>query len=313
MKGWLGNTDFDWYRFLHARGELDEVNFWQPSGRAPFKSLPAGTPFFFKLKKPHYAICGYGVFTRFESLPLWLAWECFAEANGAANFEEFRIRVQGHRERRRGELKPTDIVGCNLVSQPVFFDENDWVAMPADWAKNMVTGKSYDLGTGEGLRVLEECRARTPTIAARSGVERRQLVLETAEAYGRGVLVRPRLGQGGFRLEVASAYENACAVTTEHSLPALEAAHIRRYSEERRHEVQNGLLLRSDIHRLFDRGYVTVTPDYTFQVGDRLRHDFKNGKSYYGLAGRKITLPKNPTAWPDRERLEWHGQRVFVG
>lgn len=49
------------------------------------------------------------------------------------------------------------------------------------------------------------------------------------------------------------------------------------------HRVNNGLLLRRDLHRLYDRGYVTVTPDYVFLVGESLREEFKNGRSYYGL------------------------------
>jgi hypothetical protein len=51
MKLWAGVTDNDWYSFLSARG-LDEVNFWRPSPGPYFTSLPAGTPFLFKLKAP---------------------------------------------------------------------------------------------------------------------------------------------------------------------------------------------------------------------------------------------------------------------
>ena len=90
-----------------------------------------------------------------------------------------------------------------------------------------------------------------------------------AQRHGKPILVRPRLGQGTFRVVVTDAYTRACAVTGEHSLPALEAAHIRPYSHGGVHEVSNGLLLRSDIHRLFDRGYVTVTKDLRFEVRQR--------------------------------------------
>ena len=48
MKYWAGVTDNNWYSFLAARG-LDEVNFWRPSPGPYFTSLPAGTPFLFKL------------------------------------------------------------------------------------------------------------------------------------------------------------------------------------------------------------------------------------------------------------------------
>jgi putative restriction endonuclease len=57
------------------------------------------------------------------------------------------------------------------------------------------------------------------------------------------------LGQGSFRFADEQAYQQ-CAVTKEHSIPALEAAHIKPYSLRGFHEVNNGLLLRADIHKL---------------------------------------------------------------
>jgi putative restriction endonuclease len=77
--------------------------------------------------------------------------------------------------------------------------------------------------------------------------------------------------------------------------------------------VDNGLLLRSDLHRLYDRGYVTVTPDYVFRVSDRLRDEFQNGRSYYGLDGAKIAVPERELWRPKREFLEWHTDKVFRG
>ena len=42
MRGFVGNTDFDWYSFLKERQPLDEVNFWQPSGSRSFRVLQPG-------------------------------------------------------------------------------------------------------------------------------------------------------------------------------------------------------------------------------------------------------------------------------
>lgn len=48
---WVRVTDPDWFSFL-SRADVDEVNFWQPSARAPFARLEPGAPFLFKLKRP---------------------------------------------------------------------------------------------------------------------------------------------------------------------------------------------------------------------------------------------------------------------
>ena len=105
-----------------------------------------------------------------------------------------------------------------------------------------------------------------------------------------------------------------CAVTREHSLPALEAAHIVPYAENGVHEIPNSLLLSANLHKLFDRGYVTVAPDYTFRVSPRLGRDFHNGRIYYALEGREIARQADPDLWPSRERLEWHsGVRFWAG
>ena len=125
------------------------------------------------------------------------------------------------------------------------------------------------------------------------------------------ILVEPRLGQGTFRIAVTRAYDGACAITGEHSLPALEAAHVQPWAVGGPHSVRNGLLLRADVHRLYDTGYVTVTPDYRFKVSPRLIDDFHNGREYERCQGRLITLPRRPEEQPDGELLEWHAAEVF--
>jgi putative restriction endonuclease len=136
---------------------------------------------------------------------------------------------------------------------------------------------------------------------------------EMRPRYGDAVLVRPRLGQGTFRIAVLDAYGSACAVTDEHSLPVLEAAHIRPFALEGPRDVTNGVLLRSDLHRLFDKGYVGVDSDYRFVVSARLREDFSNGRSYYPHHGQLIKLPSGRFDQPDRAQLNWHLEHVFRG
>jgi len=101
-------------------------------------------------------------------------------------------------------------------------------------------------------------------------------------------------------------------VTGEHSLPALEAAHIKLYGDSGPHAVSNGLLLRSDLHRLFDRGYITVTTDFRIKVSPRLKEEYKNGRSYYPFDGHLLDhLPPVPADHPSRDYLIWHNENVF--
>ena len=131
--------------------------------------------------------------------------------------------------------------------------------------------------------------------------------------YGAPVTIRPRLGQGAFRVEVTDAYLRRCAITGEKTLPALEAGHIRPYAKSGPHEIRNGLLLRSDLHNLFDLGYLTVTLDYKVKVSRRIREEFENGRDYYALDGQRLAvLPSDETARPAREFLEWH-HGIFNG
>lgn len=315
-KGYFGLTDPQWYSFLRDRSRVDEVNFWQPHGGRTFRALRRGEIFFFKLRAPHKAIAGFGFFERYESLPAWLAWDCFGEMNGAPDFDTMvdrisRLRGDGSTSARAGDFS----IGCIMLSAPVFFSENSWVEPPADWARTGIQqGKSYGLEGGEGRRVLEECLARAGQGSQYWNVEQPSLIsMEGAERYGRAVEVRPRLGQGLFRLAVRDAYEGACAVTHEHSAPVLEAAHIKPYRLGGEHRVDNGLFLRRDVHRLYDRGYVTVTPDFAFRVGERLRDEFQNGRSYYVLNGAAITVPRAPHLQPARDLLDWHAREVFKG
>jgi putative restriction endonuclease len=102
-------------------------------------------------------------------------------------------------------------------------------------------------------------------------------------------------------------------VTGEKALPVLEAAHIKPVAAGGVHRVDNGLLLRSDVHTLFDRGYVTVTADRRFLVSGRLRTDYDNGEHYYQLHGSRVWLPESEEERPGRELLEWHAETQFLG
>lgn len=313
--GYVGLTDPNWYSFLQSHPKVNEVNFWQPHGKRAFRAIKPGDLFFFKLRAPQKTIAGFGFFQRYESLPAWLAWDCFKEMNGAATYEEMIDRICSLRgDDTKKRLSGDFHIGCIMISAPVFFEPGNHIVPPRDWAKTGIQqGKRYNLETGEGLRLKEECFERARTGQYYWNVTEETLVAEDAARYGTPQLVTPRLGQGLFSIEVRNAYEGACAITHEHSSPVLEAAHIVPYSQGGEHRVDNGILLRRDLHRLFDLGYVTVTPDYRFRVGGRLREEFHNGRCYYELNNQAIALPEQVDQRPRKEFLDWHEDAVFKG
>jgi putative restriction endonuclease len=311
MRGTVAVTHQDWYEFLRRR-PAPEVNFWSPSDRRPIRA-PEFSPFFFKLKAPHRAIAGFGYYARWSSLPPWLAWECFGEANGCMSVADLERGIAGMR-RQIGYVAsaPVAHIGCTLLLQPTFFPRDAWIPQPADWHDRTVTSQQYDLTVDEGRRIWEQCLERMD-LGIRPPATLPQVAGPTAPRFGDPRLVQPRLGQGTFRVSVTDAYQRACAVTDEHSLPALDAAHIRSYADDGPHDPRNGILLRADLHRLFDKGYLTVTPARHLEVSARLRADFSNGRSYYPLHGQALRLPNNPAEQPAAEFLAWHNERVYLG
>lgn len=312
MTGYIANTDQKWFEFLRSLPPQEEVNFWNPSDHYMFRGQ-VGSPFLFRLKAPVNMIGGFGIVAWADRMPEWLAWECFGQGNGASTLDAMRAQIGRLREKSDIQKRDTlDQIGCIILSRPVFFPQDLWIPQPTDWQKANLRYAKYDLTVGEGRRVWEACVQRAQAVPLPDVAPPLPLWAD-GPRFGAPTLVAPRLGQGVFRLAVTRAYDSSCAVTHEHSLPALEAAHIKPYGAGGDHSVQNGLLLRSDLHRLFDRGYVTVTPDYHVEVSPRLREHFSNGRSYYPLHGQQIVLPGKVANRPDPQLLQWHNEHSFQG
>lgn len=297
-------TDGDWFEMLRNQPDLGEVNFWAPSA-SNFRALKPGELFLFKLHAPINMIVGGGIFAYANTLPCSLAWEAFGLANGAMSAQEMRARIARYRRADLHDRSDFEI-GCRILTQPFFFDEHDWISVPPSWSPNIVSFKTYTTDEAEGLALWEHVNDRFHQ-------EQIPGMAEPARRYGEPQLIRPRLGQGAFRVLVTDIYGRRCAVTRERTLPALEAAHIRPYADGGAHEADNGLLLRRDIHSLFDAGYVTVTPDLRFEVSRRIREEFENGRHYYALHGHAIEPPSDIGQRPDSTALTWHNEYRFRG
>lgn len=319
MKAFVGVTDKAWADFLAQRPHVNEVNFWRPSGKA-FSALSAGEPFLFKTHKPHDRVVGGAVFSGFALVPLSEAWENLGEGNGREDPEDLREAINGYRAKNKMPLiSPGEdpLIGCIMLRDPVFFPEEETFPPPPNWPYSAVQGKRYENIVEHELAdyfapIVERVLHRPP---AEILAEEENAVVATWEHRGpmfaEAVPTRRRLGQDAFKLALLHAYDGRCAITHRGVRPVLEAAHIHPVSSGGLHRLDNGLLLRSDVHRLFDLGYLSVSPQLRVRVSPRLRMDFPDTEEYRALDGREVRVPKEKGDRPSPDALEWHMDEVF--
>lgn len=302
VKMYVGVTDGNWFNYL-AQKKPDEVNFWKPKGSKAFKTINQGELFLFKLHSPLNYVVGGGFFVRHAFLPLSLAWEVFSDKNGATDFYSFSNAIYKYRNTNR-QTEPDPVIGCNILTSPFFFEQSEWIPIPEDWKPNIVQGKSYDTSTLIGRRLYNQVQERLNRLIQSDNDK---------ERYGTAQTVHTRLGQGAFRILVTEAYQRRCAITGEKTLPVLESAHIKPYSLEGPHSINNGLLLRKDVHTLFDRGYITVNEDLHIEVSRRIKEDYGNGKEYYAFHGKQLVETPNLTQEkPSTDFLRWHNDNIYL-
>jgi predicted restriction endonuclease len=120
--------------------------------------------------------------------------------------------------------------------------------------------------------------------------------------------VAVRQGQSKFREKLLSAYGSRCAVTGTAVVATLQAAHVFPYKGPETNKVQNGILLRADIHNLFDLGLVGIDPDtYRIVIADELRCS-----SFAKLEGRLLRLPMKTADRPSKLALQ-ERKNYFAG
>jgi putative restriction endonuclease len=111
-----------------------------------------------------------------------------------------------------------------------------------------------------------------------------------------------RRGQPAFRRNLLRAYKGRCAVTGCEVQDVLEACHIVSYKGSKTNDTRNGLLLRADLHTLFDLGLVAVdAATMRLLVSPKL-----TGTPYDDYRGKRIMVPDDRASWPSKNSLEQH-------
>ena len=145
-------------------------------------------------------------------------------------------------------------------------------------------GSSYSVGLG-GVSYPDSLEAARKRIAA-SIIQRR--------------------GQPEFRRKLLEAYGRRCAVTGCDVEAALEACHIVPYKGPETNHTSNGLLLRADLHVLFDLGLIA----FDLEKQETLVAERLQGTFYNSLAGETMNMPSDPTLRPSKTALECHRRQA---
>lgn len=176
---------------------------------------------------------------KYSLLPTYLAWEAFGEKNGISSLQDLNTAIEKYRARNNIIIQNPQ-VGCIILTDVFYFDEQDWIPAPENFSRSIVQSKRYYTENADGLRLFQEVQERLrPSIDLTAPGER----------Y-RESMTKHRLGQGAFRVVVTDAYQRRCAITGEKTLPVRQAAHIKPYAAEGPYSVNNGLLLKPDFHTL---------------------------------------------------------------
>jgi putative restriction endonuclease len=155
------------------------------------------------------------------------------------------------------------------------------------------TGRVHDAEQPDATRLRATNGTNTETFDARNDQDLREKALAQ---------VARRRGQAAFRAALLEAYGGKCCITGCALKDALEAAHIVPYLGEHSQHIQNGLLLRADIHTLFDLGLLVITDGYRVKLSPIALDD----DSYVNLESKQLQLPNDQTHYPSLDSLGRH-------
>ncbi|MDB5132848.1 MAG: hypothetical protein JWR02_2597, partial [Mucilaginibacter sp.] len=123
---------------------------------------------------------------------------------------------------------------------------------------------------------------------------------------------------GLFKKLVPKIYNNTCCITGMrlestfgHSF--IDACHVVPFSVTHDDKVNNGIVLCPNLHRAFDRGLITISPDYTVLISKHINEDAVHPYSLGKLNGKRIVLPPSKQYYPLQENLDWHSGNTFKG
>lgn len=293
----IAPTDNRWVRLLSEKTYLTRVNFWTPT---PWnvRSIELGSRFYFMMKAPIRKIGGHASYGGYLNHTVSNAWKEFGLGNGVTSLDEMRSRIVEYAAKRAKDWEETTDpeIGCILLDDPVFYEEKDFFTpeeFGVSFKREIVKYKTYaevdPFGVTEALAAADSGFLLVPGSANKTSTSKKD-----------------RKQEAVFRKLIRGVYGEQCCISAGSELSVLEAAHIQPYVDERSNHIQNGLLLRTDLHRLFDNGLIALDDDRCVILSPELRDP-----EYQKFQGQQIRLPRLSKDIPSLEAIRAHRKFVF--
>jgi putative restriction endonuclease len=236
-------------------------------------------------------------------------WEWFRDESGADSLAALRAQ---YGLASGSEAVDDPEVEAILLRDVRFFSTGESVEVPIDPVRFVLeAGAYFDLdGRSDTDPIVRAVLTYMQPGHSDSADEVVQAVLGKIRGQAKSVVAR--IGQQAFKAMVSEAYGHHCALTGDKVRPVLEAAHIRSYSSGGEYRLDNGILLRSDMHTLYDRGFISFDLEVRLMVSPQLRERFGNGDWLYARAGQSISLPERVVDRPNPDFLQWHHEKVYL-
>ncbi|MGM0501446.1 MAG: HNH endonuclease [Bacillota bacterium] len=286
----IAPTDLNWFKFLKNRLNFQIINFWTDNPWNP-RRLKKDNKFYFLLKTPIRKIGGYANFSYSQNLSITQAWQKFGQGNGVSSLYELGVKATG----ATNPDYDTEI-GCIVLENPVFLEPEEYFH-PDDYNLSF----SAEISKHKYYPNLEEINIAGEYKQAEISFS--SISCETDYKFDQSSALK---GQSKFRQNLFKYYKGKGVITKENCAAILDAVHIHPYLKKNKDHLKNGLLLRSDLHQLFDDGLITITPDYKVLVSKKL-----DSNHYHKYQNQDIYLPQDNKFYPEQQVLKFHNHYIF--
>lgn len=287
----ISPTDNDWFQFLKTSNFNSFINFWTPT-LWNIQKLTVGERWYFLLKSPIRQLGGFGEFHEYKNLTALEAWKEFGCRNGCISKNQFISKIQLYIDKNSENFGGESIninnyrIGCIILNNCQFWDE-----------EKFQRPSNYNIEFPNQVVKFKYFNQYDPFTSFTDQTDDFNLINEPREQYRKET--NRRRGQSEFKGKILKAYKNKCCITGENCPELLDAVHLQAYLSYASHHTQNGILLRVDLHRLFDSGLLFIDGNYIIHISSIIKNTW-----YQQFHNTKIYIPENVKFHPSKKALE---------